>query len=49
MEFTIPTLKDPPVRTRVTQVAGPLDQGVVGLDHLEGMGAIAGNCHGRRM
>jgi hypothetical protein len=33
VEPAVPTFKDPPVRARVAQVARPLDQCVVRLDH----------------
>lgn len=45
MNLAVPALEDPPVRTRVAHVAGPLDEGVVRLDHLERMGTGVGDCH----
>ena len=35
VELAVPAFEDPPVRPRVAQVARPLDQRVVRLDHLE--------------
>lgn len=37
VNLAISTFKNPPVRTRVAQVASPLNQGAVRLDHLERM------------
>lgn len=34
-EAAVPTLKYPPVGTGMADLAGPLDQCIVGLDHLE--------------
>ena len=45
VEPAVPAFKDPPVRTRVAQVARPLDQGVVQLDHDKRVRAVAGECH----
>jgi hypothetical protein len=45
VNFAIPAFEDPPVRTRVAQVASPLDQGVVRLQHLEGVGATVRDRH----
>ncbi len=51
MDLTVPTFVDPPVGSRVTQVARPLDQRVVRFDHLERVCAVVGDGHvlGRRL
>jgi hypothetical protein len=35
MNLAVSAFKNPPVRTRMAQVAGPLNQGTVRLDHLK--------------
>ena len=45
MDLAIPAFEDPPVRSRMAQVAMPLDQRVIGLDHLEDMRAVVGEGH----
>lgn len=45
MKLAISALEDPPVRPRVTQVARPLDQCVVRLDHFEVVGTVVCQCH----
>ena len=46
MELAISALEYPPMRTRVAEVARPLYQRVVRLDHLEAVGAVAAHGHG---
>lgn len=45
MKLAVPTFEDPPVGSRVAQVASPLDERVVRLDHLECVGAVVLDCH----
>jgi hypothetical protein len=45
VNLTVPALKDPPVRAGMAHVAGPLDECVVRLDHLEGVGTAVGDGH----
>ena len=45
VDLAVTTLKDPPVRPRVAEVAGPLDERVIALDHLERMRAVILNGH----
>ena len=40
MELTILAFKDPPMWSGVTQITSPLNQCVVGLDHLEQMRTV---------
>lgn len=49
MDLTVPALEYPPMRTGLAQVAGPLDERVVRLDHLEGVGAGVGDGHDAEM
>lgn len=46
VNLAIPALENAPVGTRMAQVAGPLDQSAVRLDHLERVSARVGDCHG---
>lgn len=45
MKLAVPTLKNPPVRPGVTQMACPLRQGIVRLDHPERMSTISRDRH----
>jgi hypothetical protein len=45
LQFALGTFVDPPVRSGVAHVAIPEDEGGVGLDHLEGVFALAGLGH----
>ena len=40
VQFTIPTLKDAPVGSRVADIACPLDQRIIRLDELERVRAV---------
>ncbi|OTA96062.1 hypothetical protein M434DRAFT_151274 [Hypoxylon sp. CO27-5] len=45
VDLAVSTLKNPPVRTRVTQVTGPLDESAVRLEHLERVCAVVSYGH----
>jgi hypothetical protein len=45
VDLAVPALEYPPMRTGVAQVAGPLDECIVRLDHLEGVSAGVGDGH----
>ncbi len=45
MDFAVSTLENPPVGTGMAEIAMPLDQRAVGLDHPENMCTVAGECH----
>lgn len=45
VDLAVPAFEDPPVGSRVAQVAGPLNQGVVRLDHFERVCACVGDRH----
>ena len=49
MNLAVAALKDPPVGPGVAEVAMPLDEGAVGLDHLEDVSAAACEGHGCRL
>lgn len=46
MNLAVAALEDPPVGSGVAEVAMPLDEGAVRLDHLEDVGAAACEGHG---
>ncbi|KAI1210961.1 uncharacterized protein F4807DRAFT_44927 [Annulohypoxylon truncatum] len=45
VELAVSTLENPPVRTRMTHMAGPLDESAVRLQHLERVCAVVSHCH----
>lgn len=46
MNLAVAALEDPPVGAGMAEVAMPLDEGAVGLDHLEDVGAAGCEGHG---
>lgn len=49
MNLAVAALENPPVGAGVAEVAVPLDEGAVGLDHLEDVGAAGCEGHGCRL
>lgn len=45
MDLAVPAFEDPPVGSRVAQVAGPLNQSAIRLDHFERVCAGVGDRH----
>lgn len=46
VNLAVSALENPPVRTRMTDIAGPLNQSTVRFDHLERVGAVRCDGHG---
>lgn len=49
VNLAVAALENPPVGAGVAEVAMPLDEGAVGLDHLEDVGAACCESHGCRL
>jgi hypothetical protein len=45
VNLAVPAFEDPPVRARVADMAGPLDESAVRLDHAERVRAAASPGH----
>ncbi len=45
MKLAVLAFENPPVRSRMAELASPLDQGVVCLDHLERVRAVGSVGH----